>query len=57
VHVHSDESSNEMLLKSCDGLFCSVDLMVVRRDKLDADLFRPDVFFDCSRTFVVHHVK
>ena len=57
MHVHSGESSNEMLLKSCDGSFCSVDLMVVWRDKLDADLFRPDVFFDCGRAFFVHHVQ
>ena len=57
MHVHSGERSDEMLLKSCDGSFCSIDSMVVQRDELDADLFRPDVFFDCGRTFIVHRVQ
>ena len=30
-----------MFLKSCDGLFCSIDSMVVRGDEVDADFFRP----------------
>jgi hypothetical protein len=30
--------------------------MVVRGDQLDVDLFRPDVFFNCSRTFIVHNI-
>jgi hypothetical protein len=57
VHVHSGERSDEMFLKSCDGSFGSIDSMVVRRDEVDANVFRPDVFFDCGRTFVVHHVQ
>ncbi len=57
MHVHSGKSSNEMLLKRCDGPFCSVDSMVVRRDELDADFFRSDVFFNCGRTFFIHHIQ
>jgi len=52
VHVHSGESSDEMLFKCCDGPFCSVDSMVVRQDKLDVDFFRPDVLLYCGRTLM-----
>jgi hypothetical protein len=31
--------------------------MVVQGDKLDVNSFRPDVFLDCGRTFVVHYVQ
>ncbi len=57
MHVHSGKSSDEMLIKRCDGLFCSVDSIVVRQDELDADFFRSDVFFDCGRTFVIQHIQ
>ena len=46
-----------MLFECCDGPFCSVDSMVVRGDKLDVDLFRPDVFFNCGQTFIVHYIQ
>ena len=46
-----------MLFKCCNGLFCSVDSMVVRGDQLDVDLFRPYVFFDWGRTFIVHYIQ
>ena len=49
MHVHSGESSDEMLLISSDGSFGSIDSIVVQRDELDADIFRPDVIFDCGR--------
>ena len=54
MHDHSGKSCNEVLFKCCDGPFCSVDSMVVWGDKLDVDVFRPDIFFDCSGTFIVH---
>ncbi len=57
MHVHSGKCCNEVLLECCDGLFCSVDLMVVRGDELDVDFLRPDIIFDCGGTLVVHHVQ
>ncbi len=46
-----------MLFECCNGSFCSVDSMVVGGDQLDVDRFRPAVFLDCGRTFVVHYIQ
>ncbi len=46
-----------MLFECCNRPFCSVDMMVVRGGELDVDLFRPDVFFNRGRTFIVHYIQ
>ncbi len=46
-----------MFLKSSDGVFGGVDVMVMRWDQLDGHLVGSDVFLDHFGAFVVHDVQ
>jgi hypothetical protein len=56
-HTNGVEGGNEMFFESGDGVFGSIDPMVVQGDELDVNCFGPDVLLDRSGTLVVHHVQ
>ncbi len=49
--------SNIVFFESSNGLFGSVDMMVMWRDQLDCHLVGADVLLNCLGAFIVHDVQ
>ncbi len=55
-HINGGEGGDKVFLESRDGMFCGINPMVVRGDKLDVDCFGLDVLLDCNGALIVHHI-
>ncbi len=57
VHIGGAESTNESILESLDGLFCTIGAVIAWFNELEATLLWGKVRFDCLCCLIVHDVK
>jgi hypothetical protein len=56
-HVNSCEGGNKVFFKRGDGMFHSIDAVVVWWDQLDVHLVGSDVLLNRLGALVVHHIQ